>query len=169
MSQIVLQECPQRPASRQLGRRSALRLATAALLAWGNVQAQAPSGPQRLPTTSLTAGMHVIKAEVAQSPREHQIGLMWRTSMGANEGMIFVFPQEAKQCFWMKNTLIPLAIAFVADDGRIVNIDEMQAQTEQSHCSTEPVRFVLEMNKGWFSKKGLKAGDKLGGAMFGAR
>lgn len=125
-----------------------------------------PTAPQKLPTTQLGIGMHVIKAEVAQTPREHAIGLMWRTEMGANEGMLFIFPQATKQCFWMKNTLIPLSIAFVDDDGKIVNIDEMQPQTEGTHCSAQPVRYVLEMNKGWFAKRHIQAGQKLSGAPF---
>jgi uncharacterized protein len=123
--------------------------------------------PQQLPTTTLRAGMHLIKAEVAQTQREQMIGLMWRKSMGANDGMLFIFPQTTKQCFWMKNTLIPLSIAFIADDGRVVNVDEMQPQTTQSHCSSESVRYVLEMNKGWFAKKGIPAGARLTGGPFG--
>lgn len=129
-------------------------------------QADMPTQAQHLPTVQLGAGMHIIKAEVAQTPREHAIGLMFRTTMGANEGMIFAFPQIAKQCFWMKNTLIPLSVAFVSAEGRIVNLDEMQPQTENPHCSTEPVPYVLEMNKGWFTKHGIKAGDKLSGPPF---
>jgi uncharacterized protein len=77
-----------------------------------------------------------------------------------------VFESPSQQCFWMKNTLLPLSVAFVADDGTIVNIDEMKPQTLDSHCSARPVRYVLEMNTGWFSKKGLKAGQKLSGPPF---
>jgi uncharacterized membrane protein (UPF0127 family) len=80
--------------------------------------------------------------------------------------MLFVFEQPSQQCFWMKNTLLPLSAAFIADNGRIVNIVDMKPQTLDSHCSTEPVRFVLEMNQGWFTKKGLKAGSVLKGATF---
>lgn len=122
--------------------------------------------PQQLPSIALRAGMHLIKAEVAQRPRELMIGLMWRKSLGPNEGMLFVFPQPGKQCFWMKNTLIPLSVAFVADDGHVVNVDEMLPQTTVSHCSKEPVRYVLEMNKGWFAKKGIQAGFRLSGGPF---
>lgn len=121
---------------------------------------------QHLPTTQLGAGMHLIKAEVAETPQEHEIGLMYRTAMGTNEGMIFVFDRPGQQCFWMKNTLIPLAVAFVADDGTVVNIDEMKPQTLDPHCSTQPVRYVLEMNTGWFTKRGIKAGSKLTGSLF---
>lgn len=130
---------------------------------------QAQEGPQRLPTITLSANIHNIKAEVAQSPQEHQIGLMNRTSMPANEGMLFIFEQPSQHCFWMKNTLIPLAIAFVDDDGSIVNLDEMKPQTLKTHCSTKPVRFVLEMNAGWFTKRGIQAGSKLKGQVFAAK
>ncbi len=137
---------------------------------WAHAQAPTPTAApvQKLSTiTTLGAGLYNIKAEVAQTPKEHEIGLMSRTSMGSNEGMIFVFPRAGRQCFWMKNTLLPLSIAFLADDGRVVNIDEMLPQTETTHCSAEPVRYVLEMNKGWFTKRGIKAGDKITGSLFG--
>jgi uncharacterized membrane protein (UPF0127 family) len=133
----------------------------------GPAQAQDQDQAQHLPTTTLGAGMYNLKVEVAQTPREHEIGLMFRTSMPTNEGMLFIFPQSGAQCFWMKNTLIPLSVAFIADDGTIVNTDEMKEQTLDSHCSTKPVRFVLEMNKGWFTKHGFKSGSKLTGAPFG--
>lgn len=136
----------------------------AALLA---VAAAAQEGPQlNLPRVKLTTGMHVIDAQVASSPEQRMTGLMFRQEMPQHEGMLFVFEYPAQQCFWMKNTLLPLAVAFVADDGTIVNIDEMQPQTLNSHCSAKPVRYVLEMNKGWFSKKGIKAGARLEGPPF---
>ena len=80
--------------------------------------------------------------------------------------MLFVFEEPSQQCFWMKNTLLPLTAAFVADDGRIVNLVDMKPQTLDAHCSREPVRYVLEMNQGWFAKKGIKAGSKLNGDLF---
>jgi uncharacterized membrane protein (UPF0127 family) len=101
------------------------------------------------------------------TPEQQATGLMHRREMPQHEGMLFVFPQATKQCFWMKNTLIPLTAAFVADDGTIVNLEDMKPQTTESHCSTRPVRFVLEMNLGWFAKKGLKAGSKISGIPFG--
>ena len=128
--------------------------------------AQAQNAPQSLPTVSINAGIHVIKAMVARSPDERSTGLMYRTEMGNNEGMLFVFEDPAQQCFWMKNTLLPLSAAFVADDGTVVNIEDMKPQTLDSHCSTKPVRFVLEMNQGWFAKRGIKAGSKLSGVPF---
>jgi len=86
--------------------------------------------------------------------------------MAVSDGMLFVFEQPGQQCFWMKNTLIPLSVAFLADDGSVVNIEEMAPQTLDGHCSTKPVRFVLEMNQGWFAKRGIKPGSKLRGAPF---
>jgi uncharacterized membrane protein (UPF0127 family) len=128
----------------------------------------AQDGPQpRLRTVTLTAGMHVIQAELAITPLQQQTGMMFRRSMGTNEGMLFVNEDKDVRCFWMRNTLIPLAIAFIADDGTIVNIAEMKPQSDQSHCSAQPVRFALEMNAGWFAKRGFKAGSKLRGAPFG--
>ncbi|MDZ7813599.1 MAG: DUF192 domain-containing protein [Ideonella sp.] len=122
---------------------------------------------QRIETkVQLSAGMHNIVAEVAKTPREREIGLMFRKQMAAHEGMIFVFEEPATQCFWMRNTYLPLSTAFVADDGTVVNIEDMNPQTEISHCSAKPVRFVLEMNQGWFAKRGIKPGFKLKGPLF---
>ena len=136
-------------------------LAVAALVQASAVRAQ--DAAQSLPSIRLSAGIHAIDAQLARTPQQREIGLMFRKSMGPNQGMLFAFEQAAQQCFWMKNTLIPLAIAFVADDGVIVNIDAMKPQTLDSHCSTAPVRYVLEMNDGWFAKHGVKAGQKLSG------
>jgi uncharacterized protein len=127
----------------------------------------AQDGPQKLPSTTLGAGMYLIQAEVAQTPEQRSTGLMFRSAMGANEGMLFAFEEAGQQCFWMKNTLLPLSVAFVADDGSVVNIENMKPQTLDSHCSSKPVRFVLEMNDGWFAKRGIKPGAKLRGAPFG--
>jgi uncharacterized membrane protein (UPF0127 family) len=80
--------------------------------------------------------------------------------------MLFVFDEPSRLCFWMKNTLLPLTAAFIADDGTIVNLEDMKPKTLDSHCAIKPVRYVLEMNKGWFAKKGLKAGAKLTGNPF---
>jgi len=141
-------------------------LACLLALAWP-ISAPAQDGPQKLAAIQLSAGMHLIRAEVAQTPEQRSIGLMHRPTMGPNEGMLFVFEQAGQQCFWMKNTLIPLSIAFVADDGSIVNIEAMKPQSLDSHCSKKPVRFVLEMNEGWFAKRGIKPGSTIKGAPFG--
>ena len=119
-----------------------------------------------LERTKLQAGMFQIDTQLAQTPEQRSIGLMFRKEMPTHEGMLFVFERAAVQCFWMKNTLIPLTAAFVADDGSIVNLADMKPLNEQSHCSEKPVRFVLEMNQGWFAKRNIKAGFKLGGAPF---
>jgi len=119
-----------------------------------------------LPRITLTAGMYRIDTQVAITPEQRALGLMFRREMPHHEGMLFVFEDPNRQCFWMKNTLLPLTAAFVADDGRIVNLVDMKPRSEQSHCSAEPVRYVLEMNQGWFAKKGIRAGFKLGGKPF---
>ena len=122
--------------------------------------------PQSLPMTTLTAGMHRIQAQLAQSPQQRQTGLMFRREMPTQEGMLFVFEQASAQCFWMRNTLIPLSIAFLAEDGTVVNIEDMSPRSDDSHCSAKPVRFALEMNRGWFAKRGVKPGMRIGGAPF---
>lgn len=126
----------------------------------------AEEGQPKLPTIRLNAGIYNIQAEVAQTPDQREIGLMYRKTMGPNDGMLFAFEEPGQQCFWMKNTLLPLSVAFVADDGTIVNIDDMKPLTLDGHCSKKEVRFVLEMNQGWFAKRGLKAGEKLQGQPF---
>ncbi len=126
--------------------------------------ARAQDEPQmNLQRIALGIGMHRIDSQVAQAPEQRQTGLMWRKSMPAHEGMLFIFEQPSQQCFWMKNTLIPLTAAFVADDGTIVNLADMKPQTTNPHCSDKPVRYVLEMNQGWFDKKKIKAGAKITG------
>jgi hypothetical protein len=132
--------------------------------------ASAQDTPQTsLQRTRLSVGMHQIEAQIAATLEQRQIGLMHRKDMPQHEGMIFVFEQAAQQCFWMKNTLLPLTAAFVADDGTIVNLADMKPQTLDAHCSTQPVRYVLEMNQGWFTKKGIKAGTQLQGSLFQAK
>lgn len=144
-------------------------LGAAALLACALAQAQQGAPQLDLPRTELYAGMYRIDAQVAASGNQRQIGLMFRREMAQHEGMLFVFEQPAVQCFWMKNTPLPLSAAFVQDDGTIVNIADMQPLSESSHCSREPVRYVLEMHQGWFAQKGLRAGARLTGAPFSRR
>ena len=129
----------------------------------------AQTGPQpRLPTVDLRAGMHTIKAELAVTPEQQMTGMMFRREMNGNEGMLFVADDKSTRCFWMKNTLVPLSIAFIDDDGTIVNLADMQPLDEHSHCAKAPVRYALEMPRGWFDKRGVKAGFKLGGQPFGS-
>lgn len=129
------------------------------------------AGAQGMPQTqlqraTLNAGMHLIQVQLAQDFEQRQIGLMWRKEMPQNEGMLFVFEQPAMQCFWMRNTPLPLTAAFVSDDGSIVNLADMKPLNDDSHCSKKPVRFVLEMNQGWFAKRKIQAGYKLSGPLF---
>lgn len=139
------------------------------VLAPGLQPAAAQEAQTNLPRVKLQAGMYQIDAQVAQAPDERTIGLMFRKEMPQQEGMLFVFEQPSKQCFWMMNTLLPLTAAFVDDDGTVVNMADMKPQTTNSHCSAKPVRYVLEMNQGWFARKGIKAGFKLSGPPFATR
>jgi hypothetical protein len=116
-----------------------------------------------LPAVDLTMGMHRVHAEVADSMGTRMEGLMHRKAMEPNAGMVFVFEEDAAHCMWMKNTLIPLSVAFIDNSGTILNIADMQPQSEQTHCAAKPARFALEMNKGWFAQRGIKAGAKLRG------
>lgn len=140
-----------------------------ALLMFAAAAAPAQEPQMNLQRVKLSAGMHQIDAQVAATPDQRSTGLMWRREMPQHEGMLFIFEAPAVQCFWMKNTLLPLAAAFVADDGTVVNVAEMKPQTLDSHCSEKPVRYVLEMNTGWFAKRGIKPGMKLAGAPFAAK
>ena len=100
-----------------------------------------------------------IWVEVAKTPEERNHGLMGRKHLGKDEGMLFIFEAEDYHGFWMKDTLIPLSIAFIDKDGRIVWITDMKPQTLDSHVPPIPILYALEMNKSWFSSHGIKAGD----------
>jgi uncharacterized protein len=117
----------------------------------------------QLPVVQLATGMHLIRAEVANTMATRMEGLMHRKSMPQGSGMVFVFEETAPHCMWMKNTLIPLSVAFIDEAGAIINIADMQPHSEQSHCAARPARYALEMNKGWFAERGIKPGAKLGG------
>jgi len=116
-----------------------------------------------LPRVELTASFHRIEAEVAATQSDRMQGLMYRQQLAPNQGMLFVFPFAAGHCFWMKNTPLPLSIAFLDESGHIINIDEMAPQTEDNHCPRQPARYALEMNAGWFAAHGLKPGLQIGG------
>jgi hypothetical protein len=116
-----------------------------------------------LPVVELGAGMHRIRAELADTFATRVEGLMHRRSLAPNAGMLFVFDDSSIHCMWMKNTLIPLSVAFIDEAGAIINIADMQPHSEQSHCATRPARYALEMNKGWFAQRGIKPGAKLRG------
>lgn len=116
-----------------------------------------------MPLMELTAGFHRIEAEVAASDRDRQLGLMNRREMPPQRGMLFVFDHENTHCMWMRNTLLPLSVAFMDARGVIINIEDMKPQTEDNHCAKVPARYALEMNVGWFAQRGIKPGMKLGG------
>jgi uncharacterized membrane protein (UPF0127 family) len=138
-----------------------LTASTLLLFATGSAGAQ----NVRFGSTQLAAGMHLIKAEVAADEAAREQGLMFRETMANNAGMVFVFDQPGSQCMWMKNTLLPLSVAFIDAEGKIVNIEDMQPQTLDSHCSLKavPVKYALEMNLGWFKQKNVKPGTVIGG------
>jgi uncharacterized membrane protein (UPF0127 family) len=123
----------------------------------------APAAAQDLPVVELRAGMHLIRAEVAADYSTRGRGLMFRKSLAPNGGMLFIFDAAAIHCMWMKNTYIPLSVAFVDAHGAIINIADMQPHSEQSHCAARPALYALEMTQGWFAERGVKAGMKLGG------
>ncbi len=149
---------------------NAMKIMLASVLMLLLTPALAQDAPQLdLPRTTLKAGMHLIQAQVASTPQQRAVGLMHRADMPANEGMLFVFEQPAVQCFWMKNTLLPLTAAFVQDDGTVVNLADMQPQSLDSHCSAKPVRYVLEMHQGWFAKRRIQKGFRLIGPPFAGR
>ena len=131
-------------------------VAAAAAALGGNAWAE-------LPVLSLNAGIHLIRAEVAYTFDTRAKGLMFRETLGPNDGMLFIFPDEARHCMWMRNTLIPLSVAFIDRRGAIVNVQEMKPRTEESHCSARAVPYALEMNSNWFASKGLKPGARVGG------
>lgn len=117
----------------------------------------------QLPIIELSAGMHRIEAEVAATPESRQIGMMLRTSMAPQRGMLFVFPSVEQHCMWMRNTLVPLSVAFLDEKGKIINVEDMQPKTEDNHCAIKPARYALEMNLGWFRSRGLGAGFSISG------
>lgn len=132
--------------------------ASAALLLAGAAGAESA-----LPRAELGAGMYRIEAEVAHTFETRQIGLMNRSAMPLHHGMVFVFPEARAHCMWMKNTQLPLSVAFVDAQGKVINIEDMQPQTTDNHCAAGQARFALEMNLGWFAERGIKAGDTLRG------
>jgi hypothetical protein len=139
-----------------------MRNLAAAVLAWTALLFGLPARAE-LPVINLNAGIHLIRAEVAYTFETRARGLMYRESLGPNQGMLFVFTSLERHCMWMKNTPLPLSVAFIDETGEVVSISEMAPHTENSHCAARPARFALEMSKGWFAGKGIRAGAKLQG------
>jgi uncharacterized protein len=115
------------------------------------------------PSITLSAGIYLIRAEVANDFDSRGRGLMFRESLGPNQGMLFVFEGPDRHCMWMKNTLIPLSVAFMDADGTIANIANMRPKDETPHCAVRSVPYALEMERNWFAARGLKAGARIGG------
>jgi uncharacterized membrane protein (UPF0127 family) len=122
-----------------------------------------PALAQTPPVVRLNAGIHLIQAEVVAEGEARARGLMHRKSLAQNAGMLFIFDDPGIHCMWMKNTLIPLSVAFVDDRGTIVNIEDMEPHSLESHCAARPVKYALEVNRGWFAAKGIGPGSRLGG------
>lgn len=118
---------------------------------------------ERLQVADLSVGMYRIQAEVAATEQDRETGLMNRKTMPSQAGMLFVFDRAAVHCFWMKNTLLPLSVAFLDETGKIINIADMQPQTEEAHCPPRPARYALEMNQGWFQNHGARVGTQING------
>ena len=135
-----------------------MRRAKGALLC---IMALAGQGVAASDTVAIVANGHVIEAEVADAPDELTTGLMHRTAMAADHGMLFVFPGDGHHCMWMRNTLLPLSVAFLDDQGRVINIAEMTPQTDTRHCSARPARYALEVHGGWFARHGIAPRSRL--------
>lgn len=143
------------------------RVATAAVLAallgaapfaWGQDKLVAP-----LRAIPIKVGSHALKVEVADSDTSRARGLMYRQKLGKDDGMLFIFPDPGYHSMWMMNTYIPLSVAFVDADGRILNVLDMEPQTLDTHTAAGPARYAIETNKGWFARKKIKAGDSVTG------
>ena len=139
----------------------ALRVLAATVLL-ASFSALGQKGPA-LPTTTVKVGGHALKVEIVASDADRSRGLMYREKMARDDGMLFVFPEIAYHSMWMKNTLIPLSVAFIDRDGVILNILDMEPQTLDSHMAAGPALYAIETNKGWFAAKKVKAGDKVTG------
>ncbi len=116
-----------------------------------------------LPVVELKAGAHTVQAEVAATDPSRALGLMHRESLPTDHGMLFVFDAAAVHCFWMKNTLLPLSIAFMDDTGKVLNIADMQPHSLDGHCPADSALYALEMEQGWFGRHGVQAGDYITG------
>jgi uncharacterized membrane protein (UPF0127 family) len=139
--------------------RRCLKMVIACLL-WLAAPADGQAAPR---TIELSAGGSRIEAEYAETPESRDTGLMERHSLPANHGMLFIFPEAHRHCMWMLNTHIPLSVAFLDDEGVIVNIADMLPDTRDYHCADKPVRYALEMNRGWFEKKRIRPGARISG------
>lgn len=137
---------------------AALALAAAALAPALPARAEAP-----LPVTHVKVAGHSLRVEVAATVETRMKGLMYREKLGRNDGMVFVFEDPGYHAMWMRNTLIPLSVAFVDGDGQILNIADMEPRSDDPHAAAGPARYAIETNKGWFAARRIKAGDRVTG------
>ncbi len=142
-----------------------LQAALAALTAAASLAAAAASP---LPRTELRSGPHRFDVEVAATPAQRAQGLMGRTALADDAGMLFVFETADRHCFWMKDTPLPLSIAFLGDDGTVVGIADMQPETRELHCAAVPVRYALEVRQGSFARRSIAPGGVVTGGPFAA-
>jgi uncharacterized membrane protein (UPF0127 family) len=133
------------------------------MLLWAALALAAIQAHAQMPEITLTIAGQKLTAEVAATNPERMQGLMHRRMMPENRGMLFVFEEESRHAMWMKNTYIPLSVAFIDSKGVITNIEDMKPHTEDTHPATRPARYALEMNLGWFAKRRIKAGAKIEG------
>lgn len=133
-----------------------LFIAIVALLASGCAHGQ-------MPEIGLAIGEHKIIAEVAATERDRANGLMHRRMLPENRGMLFIFPDVSHHAMWMMNTYVPLSVAFLDAKGVIINIEDMEPLTQNSHSAKKPAKYALEMNRGWFRKRGIKPGARIDG------
>jgi hypothetical protein len=115
------------------------------------------------PLLPLRIGPHAFEVELAATPEQHQRGLMGRTHLAADGGMLFVFDQSDRHCFWMKDTPLPLSIAFIDSAGRIVSLADMQPRSETLHCPPTDIRYTLEVKQGTFRQRGIAPGARVDG------
>ena len=116
-----------------------------------------------LPTLPLQIGKHQVRVEVVKSDADRSRGLMYREKLGRNDGMLFIFDDPGYHSMWMMNTYIPLSVAFLDRDGVILNIEDMEPRTTDSHMAAGPALYAIETNKGWFVERKIKPGDKVAG------
>jgi uncharacterized membrane protein (UPF0127 family) len=161
----------------------ALPLASASFMAWGLrasarlvaktqhriavglfvLTAAAGSTAAPLPTKDLNIGIHLIHAEIAASDADRSLGLMYRRELPPNHGMLFIFEAPDRHCMWMKNTLLPLSVAFLDERGAVINVEDMQAQTLNTHCAAQLAWYALEMPLHWFQQRGVRSGQLIDG------
>ena len=139
-----------------------MRVLTACFLALV-ITLSAPASSEDLPAVQLSIKGHRLVAETASTNETRTVGLMHRFSLKPDHGMLFVFNAPQPLAFWMKNTFVPLSIAFIGADGRILNIEDMAPQTEATHPSSGLALYALEMKKGWFAQRGIVAGERVEG------